>query len=114
MTLETIAAELPNGFHDARLRTLSIDYVSRRATLDLRVWVGDSDAPVEAEREAYRPITLSISGLLWCAVEPPRTVAGGAGDELWIDAGPMSSLKDKPALPVVPDGAFAWWIFVQQ
>jgi hypothetical protein len=114
MTIDDIAAELPNGFHDALLRTLKVDYVSRRATLELRVCVGDPDAPTEIEREAYRPLTLSISGLLWCVVEPPKSVAGKSGDELWIDAGPVSSLKEKPAIPAVPANAFAWWIFVHE
>ncbi len=114
MTLDDIALELPNGFHDALLRTLTIDYVSHRATLALRVWVGDAHAATEAEREAYRPATLTVSGLAWCIVESPEPVTDGTGDGLWIDAGPVSNLKDKPALPTVPDGAFAWWIFVRQ
>ena len=36
------------------------------------------------------------------------------GNELWIDAGPLHSLKNQPALPAVSDGAFVWWIFVRQ
>lgn len=52
MTLEDIAAELPNGFHDAFLRRLTLDYADRRATLALNVWVGDVAAMTAAEREA--------------------------------------------------------------
>jgi hypothetical protein len=63
--LEGVAGEWPNGLHDAFLRTLTIDYASRRATLSLQVWVGDPNADAEVEREAYRPLTLTISGLLW-------------------------------------------------
>jgi hypothetical protein len=114
MTLEDIAASLPNGFHDALLRTLTVDYVSRRATLNLRVWVGDVDARREADREAYRAVTLTISGLLWWIVESPQNVTGATGEELWIDAGPLSSLQTKPDVPSVSDDAFAWWIFVRQ
>jgi hypothetical protein len=114
MTLADIAAELPSGFHDAFLRTLTIDYVSRRATLDLRVSVGDPDAPTKAEREAYEPVTVTISGLLWYVVEPPIPSTERTDKGLWIDAGPVSDLKDQPVLPSVPDGAFVWWIFVRQ
>jgi len=113
-SLESIAAELPNGFHDAFLRRLVVDYVERRATLALNVWVGELEAATDAEREKYRPINVTISGLLWCIIEAPRTTDYGSADGLWIDAGPVSSLKNKPAIPKVPDDAFAWWIFVRE
>jgi hypothetical protein len=114
MTLEDIAAELPNGFHDAFLRRLTIDYADRRATPVLNVWVGDVAATTDAEREAYRPVTITISSLLWCIIESPRAERDGDADGLWIDAGPVSSLKSKPAIPTVPDDAFAWWTFVRE
>jgi hypothetical protein len=114
MTLETIAAELPNGFHDAFLRRLTIDYADRRATLALNVWVGDVAVTTDAEREAYRPVTVTISGLLWCIIESPAENGHGDDDGLSIDAGPLSSLKNKPTIPAVPDDAFAWWIFVRE
>jgi len=82
--------------------------------LNLRAWVGDLDAPKEADREAYQPITVIISGLLWCIVESPDAATTATDGELWIDAGPVASLKEKPAIPTVPDGAFAWWIVVRQ
>ena len=113
-TLESIAAELPNGFHDSSLRRVVVDYVDRRATLALNVWVGDLKAATDAEREAYRSIDVTISGLLWCIIEPPRTTDYRSADGLWIDAGPVSNLKNKPAIPTVPDDAFAWWIFVRE
>ena len=114
MTLEDVERALPNGFHDAFLQTLTVDYVARRATLSLRVWIGDADAPTGADQEAYRQVVLTISGLLWWIVEPPAITTGHAAEELWIDAGPLSSLKTQPAVPVVSDDAFAWWIFVRQ
>jgi hypothetical protein len=60
--LETIAATLPNGFHDAFLRRLVLDFAEQRATLTLNVWVGDLHAKTDAEREAYRPVTVNILG----------------------------------------------------
>ena len=114
MTLEDIAAELPNGFHDAFLRLLAVDYVDRRATLGLNVWVGNLDAATDAEREVYRPVTVIISGLLWCIIEAPETTDYPGVDGLWIDSGPVSSLKNTPAIPTVPDDVFAWWIFVRE
>ena len=112
MTLDEIAAQLPGILHDAVLRALKIDYASHEATFGLRIHVGDPDATTEADREGYRSVTLTISGLLWCVIECPES-ADSATDELWIDAGPIESLKERPMV-AVPDGAFAWWIFVHQ
>jgi len=110
--LDQIAASFPNGFHDAFLQRLVLDYVGRQATLTLDLWVGDLSATAEAAREAHQTVTINILGLLWCIVEAPE------GDErraegLWIDAGPVTSLEERPPLPHVPDNAFAWWFFVR-
>ncbi len=112
--LEGVAGEWPNGLHDAFLRTLTIEYESRRATLVLQVWVGDPDADTEVEREAYRPLTLTISGLLWCIIESHESLGETANKGLWIDAGRLSDLENKPAVPAVPTDAVAWWIFVRE
>jgi hypothetical protein len=112
--LEGIAGDWPNGLHDAFLRTLTIDCAARRATLALNVWVGDLDAESEAEREAYRPLTLTISGLRWCIIESPESGDDATDKGLWIDAGPLSDLQDKPTVPSVPADAVAWWIFVRE
>src|SRR4026209_1489392 len=99
MTLDDVVAELPNGLHDALLRTLTIDFVARRATFTMRAWVGKADAETIAEREAYRPLTLSVSGLLWCIVEPPGNDGIAATEELWIDGGPLTDLQSSPSVP---------------
>ena len=40
MTLEELSATLPNGFHDSYVSTLTVDYVHRKAILDVQVWIG--------------------------------------------------------------------------
>jgi len=114
LTMDDIVAGLPRSLYGAFLQGLSIDYVARRATFELRVCVGNPEAYSQTEREAYRPATLSVWGLLWCVVEPPEAVDGDTTKGLWIDAGSMSDLGRKPALPAVPEGVFVWWIFVRQ
>jgi len=106
VTLDTIAAQLPNGFHDALLRCIAVDYVDRRATLALNVCVGDPDGETDAQREAYRPAIVIISGLFWCIVEAPET-NDELSDGLWIDAGPMSTLKRKAPIPPGGNGRIA-------
>ena len=114
MTLDEIAAQLPDVLHDAGLRTLTIDYAANTAMFGVRVCVGDPNASTEAEREAHRSLTLTISGLLWCVLESPGNGYAASPEELWIDAGSLDSLTNRPLLPAVPEGAFAWWIFVKQ
>jgi hypothetical protein len=109
---DTPASQLPNGFHDAFLRRLSVNYTERTLTLDVDFCYGDPDGSSEAEREAYRRGEVVISGLVWCIIEPPAAQPTAMRSEgAWIDAGPVSDLKKKPALPEVPAGAFLWWLF---
>ena len=92
------AAQLPAVLHDAALRTLTIDYTSHRATFGLDLCVGDPRANTDAEREAYRPVTLTISGLLWCVIECPESGAN-MGEGLWIDAGPLTASSKGQTCP---------------
>ena len=71
MTLEELAASLPNGFHDAYIKGISIDYVSGTASFDLELWVGDDSAERKEEREVYRDARVTLSDLLFCVIEPP-------------------------------------------
>jgi hypothetical protein len=41
MTIEDLAAELSNGFHDARVHAISVDYDARIAEFTVDVWVGE-------------------------------------------------------------------------
>src|SRR5262245_48091894 len=93
MTLDEVVSQLPSGLHDALLRTLTVDWVARRATLTLSVCVGDPEAPADDEREADRAVSLSFSGLLWCIIESPSNTESEIANELWIDAGPLSDLR---------------------
>lgn len=67
MNLFDLAESLPNGLHDAELRRVSVDYVERTATLEIEIWVADTDTP----RELYRLARITLSGLVYFAIEPP-------------------------------------------
>jgi hypothetical protein len=111
MTIDELDASLPNGLHDAKLERVAIDFVDRTARLDLDIWVGDDE-----EREAYRRAQVTLSGLLFWVSEPPDPLHPSSPPRaLWIDAGPLTDKtpKTQPALPNVPRGAFANWIFVR-
>lgn len=115
MTLDDLAASLPNGFHDSALKVVTIDYVKREAKLSLEIWMGDCDAVSAADREAYRQAEVSLSGLFFFVCEPPS--AGypyNVKGEVTIDIGSVETLTTPPSptLPSTPVGCFVNWIFV--
>ena len=79
MTFGQLDQELPNGFHDAEVHSITLDYFSGTVTLDVDFWVGDLDSP---NREDHRRGMLTATGLLFCSIEPPD-----------------------PSYPFLPDGA---------
>ena len=79
MTFEELDQSLPNGFHDAEIYSIRVDYGSATVTLDVSFWVGDLDGP---NREEYRRGILKVTGLLFCSIDPPD-----------------------PAYPFLPDGS---------
>ena len=114
MTIEEVLDSLPNGLHDAHLRSINIDYAERTAELDLDIWVGDMSLDDEA-REARRPVTLKLSRLWYFVVEAPdSTYDFHEPKPLWIDAGVDSLAPGKSSitLPKVPAGTFTFWIYV--
>jgi hypothetical protein len=112
MTLDELIRSLPNGFHDARLARLSIDFVRREARLELDIWVAEDLSP--EQRETYRSAEVVLSGLLFWVSEPPRGTGpfDVAGPET-IDVGAMDGLapEKRPSLPPVPSQVFVGWIY---
>jgi len=112
------------SFHDATLTRLEVDYLARRATFSLRVWVGDPDAEERSMRQISRTGKLVVTGLLFCALDPPdrrclyeypQGLVGLGG--LWIaDDGEVT--EEQPAgaaskLPLpLPSDAFLHYFFL--
>ena len=113
MTLDDLALSLPNGFHDAELEKLTIDYAKAEARLILDVWVAEDMNP--REREAYRLAEVTLFGLLFWVTDPPdaRYPYQMAGSKR-IDSGPMDTLTKNDLLKLLPvtADAFVNWIFV--
>ena len=72
MTLEELDHNLPNGFHDAEIFSFGLDYVAGTAKFRMNLLVGWPDDP-EPERQAYQEATLVVSGLCFCAIDPPSS-----------------------------------------
>lgn len=71
MTLHEIERDLPNGFHDAEVSQITVDFASRSAVLELELWVGSMDSPSDGGRETYRPARLELRGLAYLTMDPP-------------------------------------------
>jgi hypothetical protein len=111
VTIDEIAADLPNGLHDSLLRTFSSNPNQRRAELVLDVWLGDLHSHATTERERYRPARLELLGLTYFVVEEPdpRYLSGDVSPVL-ID---LCAADDDPARSrQVPEGAFSGRFFV--
>ena len=72
VTLQELSRTLPNGFHDAELAHVELDYARQEARMHLSLCVGDPDASEEDAREAYRPAVLTLTGLQYFVVPPPE------------------------------------------
>ncbi len=114
MTIEEIESTLPNGFHDAEVRLIMIDYVQRKATLELFVFVGSFDAP-PARREAYKEGSLEISGLLFAVIEPPDpSYPFTKAASMRVAACDMKQSLNSGLLSVLPKGSFVQSFFVTE
>jgi hypothetical protein len=116
MTFEELDNELPNGFHDAQLHDLTIDYVRGTMTLRMIFWVGKMKGP---NREERRPGELRITGLYLCAMDPPdpsyRYAPHGAALNV---SGDPAKADTFPALeklsPAIPPGVSCYRFFVHE
>lgn len=99
MTLEDLGDKLPNGFHDARIFLLELDYKTGIARFHMSLVVGWPEDP-EPERQAYQDATLVVGGLSFCSVDPPcsteRFLPDGEG--IWVSGDPAKS-DNLPSLP---------------
>jgi hypothetical protein len=112
VTLEELEDSLPNGLHDAEIQRICIDYQERTMAIDISVFVGDVDAPLE-KREAYRDGTLLISGLRFATIEPPdaRYPFSTPGASR-IDSCDMTKHLNPSLLEAMPQGVFVRSFFV--
>jgi hypothetical protein len=113
MNLQELEAGLPNGLHDAHLRSYTSDPTEHRAEFVIDVWVGDLHSTVTSERERRRPARLELLGLAYLVVDEldPRYPTAHA-TPVQIDA---CSADDNPELAgQVPEGGFAGRFFVTE
>jgi hypothetical protein len=70
MTLEEIEKDLPNGLHDAKLRSLTHNYDLGTLIIQVEVLTGLPEDPISV-RSAYRDALISFSDVFLCQIEQP-------------------------------------------
>jgi hypothetical protein len=114
MTFEELDATLPNGFHDAEIYSIDIDYRLRCITLDINFWVGDLDGP---NREEYRRGVLKGAGLHFCSIDPPDPAYSFVPQGSYVtvsgsSAKPDASPAPEKLWPAFPPGVSCYRFFV--
>jgi hypothetical protein len=115
MNFKNLEETLPNGFHDGRLKSLSIDYVSRTLNMDMDLCTGNPEAKAEKERESYRSATVIVENLEFCIIDPPASgYPFNKARQLTIDAGPGAPPNDSVKIPNIGTSSFLFWIWVNE
>lgn len=111
MKIDALEDSLPHGFHDAWLRSISIDYVKWEARFSMDLWVGlEEPSPSVAGRKTIlRAGELIVRGLQLLLIPQPLC-NGGRGVDLDV-VGSLGAPEDVQLPPLRP-GAFVYsfWI----
>jgi hypothetical protein len=104
MDLAELEATLPNGFHDAILETLAIDFNRNVATLSMSLWIGllEPTVPQAGRTPVMRRCRLSLDGLAFLAIDPPRQLVSPEGG-VNVSGESLSALSDVNLPPVAKD-----------
>lgn len=68
MTFEELDQTYPNGFVDAEITNLTLDYQNRTATLHLNLRGNSPDSP---DRDVYKAAVLTAREFYYFSIEPP-------------------------------------------
>ena len=95
MTLEELAHSLPNGFHDSKLKLLTVDFERRTICMQMSLLVGLPDDPPE-HRDDYRDAQVDVSGFSFLVTERPDGSYNFAapGSLTLVDAYEASSIPE--------------------
>lgn len=112
MTIKEIEKQLPNGFHDSKLKRVAINYEKREIELHFDVFIG-KDEPTGGVR--FREGTLKAYGLFFCVFEPPGpNYLCQLGMGLWV-ADSDEVTEDKCPIKLsyaLPKAAFGHYFYI--
>jgi hypothetical protein len=108
--ITAIASQLPNGFHDALLEALHVEFAREEVQLGFKFLVGTPDAETEELREAMRPGLLRLTGVTSMLIEAPDPRYNFSMDDgVSVDGGfgayPGETVPSE-------DGLLRLWLFI--
>jgi hypothetical protein len=68
MTFEELDQRFPNGFDNAEVSSMTIDYQDRAANLQLNLRGNSPDSP---DRDVYQRAALEVSRFCYFSIDPP-------------------------------------------
>lgn len=111
-----IEESLPNGLHDSYIESISINYSTKSVEINLKIWTGDMESPLEDIREQQKNAKLVLVNFYYFFIEPPNMNSPHKNkNELWIVAtGEINELKNRPSeIPIdIPIENFANWLYI--
>jgi hypothetical protein len=114
MTFDELDSRFPNGFDDAEILGIAVDYGSRTATLQLNLRGNSPDSP---DRDVYSRAILTATGIYYLSIEPPDRdhLSWPNCEKITVDGLPEDP-NDFPLFaslrPTLPAGAFCCRFFV--
>lgn len=116
MTLDELNRKLPNGFHDAEISAIELDYVAGTAKFRLSLLIGWPEDS-EPERNAYQEAKMKLTGLCFCSIGPPSPtypfVLSGRPILVSGDSAKPDHLPELPGLSAkFPPGTWCFRFFV--
>jgi hypothetical protein len=112
MNITEIEDSLPNGFHDAEITNIEIDYPAKKALLTLNIPMAyDNGHPL------YKKCVLKIDEIILFVIEPPNHLEDMKNQwlGLWIDKACITE-KDLERISkagvIIPEGYFYFAFFV--
>lgn len=114
MTFEELEEKLPNGFHDAEIRTINIDFLNRSIVVGMNL---HASMPGDLDPERYRPGTLRVVSPYLFFIEPPDSRYHFVPNGRPLNATGNSVKVGKDAavdhlLPVLPPNATVYLFFL--
>jgi hypothetical protein len=116
MTFEELSDELPNGFHDARIKNINLNFKDQAISIELDLWVADLE---DVDPDRMRSGTLKVLSPYLFLIDPPDPghVLMPEHGTLWTDGDPVkpgqNSELDK-FRPQLPANACVYRFFVDE
>lgn len=115
MTFEDLDKELPNGFHDAKLRKIEVDFANKRIILSVDLLQGCPGDP-DPERRGFGTLRVLSPRLFFLEAPDPRYSFQMDGSPVGVDGDSVRAGEDAAVdalLRLLPPGTAAYRFFLE-